>query len=153
LWKGAFEKAREHEQWPKFQEIARREQIHIPEASGSQTSTDHSGPDIGPQGLLDILEKIKTQTQNSKFGKSKNIQKLGDEFLSVLNAAKDVGASVARLNPYADLGWGILQSVVQVVLKSRAARKLCLDTLEPVDCLHQTVPNFPVHLSFARCCP
>lgn len=129
LWERAMSNAIQHEQWPKFQQIAAREKL-IPRIGNSSTV-----PRWEPHELVDILNSIKDHAENEKSLQSKSVRKIGNEVLTALDATKELGSGLVSLNPYAALGWGVLQGLVQIAVRSRNARKLCWDTIEPLTLL------------------
>jgi hypothetical protein len=132
LWKAAYSNAAQYNEWPKFEKIAVREKI-IPDFSKLVAPGDSTSPLAEPRDvLIASLQSMKDQSEKAKAAKNRTLHQIVDKVLPVLTGIKDLGNAVTALNPFARLGWGVLQSILDAVVKGRDVRNIGRDAIEPL---------------------
>jgi hypothetical protein len=132
LWKAAYSNAAQYNEWPKFEKIAVREKI-IPDFSKLVAPGDSTSPLAEPRDvLIASLQSMKDQSEKAKAAKNRSLHQIVDKVLPVLTGIKDLGNAVTALNPFARLGWGVLQSILDAVVKGRDVRNIGRDAIEPL---------------------
>ncbi|KIW68604.1 hypothetical protein PV04_04541 [Phialophora macrospora] len=131
LWKTAYSSAAKYKEWPKFEKIAVREKI-ISDFSSLVAPGDNTNPLAEPSDVLIALQLMKEQSEKVKAAKDNTLHKIVDKVLPVLIAIKDLGNAATALNPFARLGWGLLQSILDAVVKGRDVRNIGRDAIEPL---------------------
>jgi hypothetical protein len=132
LWKTAYSNAALYNEWPKFEKIAVREKI-IPDFSSLVAPGDSTSPLAEPRDvLIASLQSMKDQSEKAKAAKNRTLNQIVDKVLPVLTGIKDIGNAVTALNPFARLGWGLLQSILDAVVKGRDVRNIGRDAIEPL---------------------
>ncbi|KAL9073304.1 MAG: hypothetical protein Q9157_004781 [Trypethelium eluteriae] len=144
LWKRAMERIKETEDWKKYCVVVRKQHLTLssavsedePQQDSKDTSKDNVEEMIlsSSADVLNTMTAVKDQVQNSEWsfqlGERRIIvRNVYNEVIDVFAAIKDPGTSLARLNPYASIGWSSLQYVVQRLQTAREVRDMCWEVL------------------------
>ena len=127
IWSRAVDEVQQTAVWSKYCEIVGRKQLFsIPATPPKDTSSMSAEQTPEISRLVLQLEDEKKRTQNQSF------RSPIDQTLSCVIAVKDAGSALAALNPYASLGWSVLQFMLSAATTSHAIRKACYETLPQV---------------------
>ena len=127
IWSRAVDEVQQTAVWSKYCEIVGRKQLFsIPATPPKDTSSMSAEQTPEISRLVLQLEDEKKRTQNQSF------RSFIHKTLSCVIAVKDIGSAVAALNPYASLGWSVLQFVLSAATTSHAVRRNCYETLPQV---------------------
>lgn len=86
------------------------------------------------KSIQDIAIQTRDECEKPKIafslrGRQISLQKVLDKTIDALLTFKDIGGTLASLNPYASLAWGGIQFFVNVASTSTQVRRLCHDNL------------------------
>ena len=127
IWTRAVDEVQQTAVWSKYCEIVGREQLfRVPATLPKDTSSISAEQTPEISQLVLQLKDEKKRTENQSF------RSFIDKTLSCVIAVKDVGSAVAALNPYASLGWSVLQFMLSAATASHAVRKQCYETLPQI---------------------
>ena len=124
LWGQALELVKKSQEWGEFSKVVSRQTGAQMDQIDGQGNPLHQLEHVRLQ--VKQLVETKAQATNKKF------QTFLDGTMQTMQAIKDLGAGLTALNPYAAVGWGVVQFMITVAVADRAVRKEACESLHQV---------------------
>ena len=124
LWLRALEIVKKSEDWELFCKVVSRK-------TGAQMNEidGQADPLAQVEGIkLQIKQLVETKAQAA----DNKVQTFLDGAMKTLQITKDLGSAVVAFNPYAALGWNVVQFMITVAITDHAVRKEACESLPKV---------------------
>ena len=126
IWSRAFQEVEQSEIWSKYCTIVGRNQLW------NSADPDQGNQQISAQQISEISLIVTKLQEDKKITQNQSLRSFVDKSVAFVIAIKDAGSAIAALNPYASLGWSVLQFLLSAATASHAVRKECYETLPRV---------------------
>ena len=124
IWSRAVQEVEQTAIWSKYCEIIRREQLSSISVNPNQHMQQVSAQQISE--ISQLVTKLHVDKRNTQ---NQSLRSFIEKSMAFVVAIKDAGSAVAALNPYASLGWSVLQLLLSAATASHAVQTECYEAL------------------------